>query len=221
MNIRQPRNQKLILTGIGVAAISYLYFFSTFVPFGHRRAAAEKAELEQSYKQLSADLSKARQSLNNLEEVERQYQVITSRWEVASELLPGEREVANLLRKVTLVGQQAGVNFVLFKPKSQIPGEIYTENPVEVKVVGSYHQVGSFLAEVANLDRIVNVTGLSLGCLKNGTETETVEANCLATAYTMNPVPETPATGSNKAETPAKTPEEPNQAESKGAKHEG
>lgn len=221
MNIRQPRNQKLVLAGIGVAAISYLYFFSTFVPFGHRKAAAEKTELEQNYKQLSADLSKARQSLNNLEEVERQYQVITSRWEVASELLPGEREVANLLRKVTLVGQQAGVDFVLFKPKAQIPGEIYTENPVEVKVVGSYHQVGSFLAEVANLDRIVNVTGLSLGVLKDGTEIQTVEAACLATAYTMNPVPDTSAPGSKATESPAGTPKDPNQAESKGAKHEG
>jgi len=190
MNIREPRNQKLILAGIGVAAIGYLYFFSTFVPFGHRKVAAEKNQLEEQYKQLSADLSKARQSLNNLDEVERQYQVITTRWEVATKLLPEQREVANLLRKVTLVGQQAGVDFELFKPKPQIPGEIYTENPVEVKVVGGYHQIGSFLAEVANLDRIVNVTGLSLKSLEEGTEAKTVEAAFQATAYTLNPITE-------------------------------
>ena len=190
MNIREPRNQKLILAGIGVAALGYLYFFSTFVPFGHRPLAAEHSQLEEQYKQLSSDLSKARQSINDLEEVERQYQVITTRWQVATQLLPEQREVANLLRKVTLVGQQAGVEFELFKPKPQIPGEIYTENPVEVRVVGGYHQVGSFLAEVANLDRIVNVTGMSLKSREEGTKAQTVEAAFLATAYTLNPITE-------------------------------
>jgi type IV pilus assembly protein PilO len=190
MNFREPRNQKLIMAGIGVAAVGYLYFFSTFIPFGHRKVAAERSQLEDQYKQLSSDLSKARQSLNNLDEVERQYQVITARWEVATKLLPEDREVANLLRKVTLVGQQAGVEFELFKPKPQIPGEIYTENPVDVKVTGGYHQVGSFLAEVANLDRIVNVTGLNLKSLEDGTKAQTVEAVFEATAYTLNPVPD-------------------------------
>ena len=190
MNIREPRNQKLILAGIGVAALGYLYFFSTFVPFGHRPLAAERSQFEDQYKQLSSDLSKARQSINDLDEVERQYQVITTRWEVATRLLPEQREVANLLRKVTLVGQQSGVEFELFKPKPQIPGEIYTENPVEVRVVGGYHQVGSFLAEVANLDRIVNVTGLSLKSREEGTKAKTVEAAFHATAYTLNPITE-------------------------------
>jgi len=209
MNIREPRNQKLIMAGIGVAALGYLYFFSTFLPFGHHKLAGERNQLEEEYKQLSADLSKARQSLNNLDEVERQYQVITTRWEVATHLLPEQREVANLLRKVTLVGQQAGVEFELFKPKPQIPGEIYTENPVQVKVVGGYHEIGSFLAEVANLDRIVNVTGMNLKDLDDGTKTQTVEAEFQATAYTLNPITETPA----KAKVDAtKAPETPGKA---------
>jgi type IV pilus assembly protein PilO len=192
MDIRDPRTQKLILVGVGVAAILYLYFFAAFLPFGHRAVAAERSQQEEAYKKLSSDLSNARQSLNNLAEVERQYEVITRRWEVAADLLPEQREVATLLRKVTLVGQQSGVEFELFKPKPRIPGEIYTENPVEVAVIGGYHQVGSFLAEVANLDRIINVSGMKLVTLDNGDEktandTKTVRATFVATAYTLNP----------------------------------
>jgi len=190
MNIRDPRTQKLIGVGAGAAAVLYLYFFSTFLPFGHRAMAQEKGKLEQEYRQLSSDLSNARQSLNNLAEVERQYEVITKRWDVASELLPEQREVATLLRKITLVGQQSGVEFTLFKPKDRVPGEIYTENPVEIQVVGGYHQVGSFLAEVANLDRIINVSGLKLDTLDDGEDTHTVTASFIATAYTLNPNPD-------------------------------
>lgn len=187
MDIKDPRTQKLILIGVAAAAIVYLYFFSTFIPFGHRALSAEKQKLEGEYEQLSSDLSNARQSLNNLAEVERQYQIISSRWEVASDLLPEQKEVAALLRKVTLAGQQSGVEFALFKPLDRIPGEIYTENPVEVKVTGGYHEVGSFLAEVANLDRIINVTGLTLVAPTDEKVKGTVEASFTATAYTLNP----------------------------------
>jgi type IV pilus assembly protein PilO len=207
MNIREARTQKLMLAGIGVAAIVYLYFFSTFVPFGHRPLAEEKGQLEQEYRQLSSDLSKARQTLNNREEVERQYEVITSRWEVAHKLLPEDREVAALLRKVTLVGQQSGVEFELFRPKAQIPGEIYAENPVDVSVTGGYHQVGSFLAEVANLDRIINVGNLNLESLDNGAKNnKTVKATFVATAYTLNPPTEPATDAKSAAGTPAGKP---------------
>ena len=105
MDIRSPKTQKILLVGFASAAIVYLYFFSTFVPFGHRAVSAERAELEVRYQELSADLSKARQIVNNMEELERQYQILSRRWEVAAELLPEQREVAELLRKVTLVGE--------------------------------------------------------------------------------------------------------------------
>jgi len=107
--------------------------------------------------------------------------------------------VAMLLRQITLVGQQSGVDFELFKPKPQIPGEIYTENPVDVQVVGSYHEVGQFLAEVANLDRIINVTGLRLVNREEGKEHQTVQANFTATAYTLNPTGTVTPKGVNNA----------------------
>ena len=118
-------------------AILYLYFFSTFLPFGHRAVAAERAELEQEYRQLSSDLSKARQTLNNLAEIERQYEVLNRRWEVAANLLPEEREVAELLRKVTLVGSPVRAwSSCSSSPSRRCPGEVYNENPVDVRVVG-------------------------------------------------------------------------------------
>lgn len=190
MDLKDSRTQKMILVGIGIVGVLYLYFFSTFVPFGHRAVSADRQVLETEYRELSADLSKARQTLTNREEIERQYEVITQRWDVASELLPEEREVAQLLRKVTLVGQQSGVEFELFRPKARVAGEIYTENPVDVRVTGGYHEVGSFLAEVANLNRIVNVSGLNLRANTDSDAGEnTVTAVFTATAYTLNPAP--------------------------------
>lgn len=187
MDLQNPRTQKYIIVGILSVMVIYVYFFSTFVPFGHRALAEDRQQLEGEFQKLSADLSKARQTLNNREEVEHQYEILGRRWEVASKLLPEQREVADLLRQISLVGRQAGVAFQLFRPMPTVPGEVYVEAPVEVRVSGGYHQVGTFLSEIANLDRIVNVSGVRLDAADDDDKPlETVTASFTATAYTLN-----------------------------------
>jgi type IV pilus assembly protein PilO len=189
MDFKDPKSQKLILAGIAVAGLGYLYFFATFVPFGYRAMAAEKKELQGRYEQLSSDLNKARQTLSSMARVEREFEAIQRRYEAARVLLPEEKEVANLLRMVSLVGQQSGVEFELFKPLPQVEQGYYTENPVDVKVTGDYHDVGQFLAEVANLSRIVKVSQLNLVEARNEEDTRTVIASFTASAFTLNPNP--------------------------------
>lgn len=74
-----------------------------------------------------------------------------------------------------------------------MPREFITENPVKVKVRGEYHQLGIFLSKVANLDRIVNVSGLEIKAVeRTGTAQDdralrsyTIEAEMTLTAYTL------------------------------------
>jgi len=189
MDFKDPRAQKLVLTGILMAGIGYLYFFATFVPFGYRAMTAEKKELQSKYEQLSSDLNKARQTLSSMSRVEKEFEAIHRRWQAAEKLLPEEREVANLLRMVSLVGQQSGVTFDLFRPLPSVTQGYYIENPVDVKVTGGYHEVGEFLAEVANLGRIVKVSNLSVAAYDKGQMDETVQASFTASAYTLNANP--------------------------------
>lgn len=191
MDIKDPKVQKSLLVGILIAAVSYLYFFAGFMPFGYQAMQKDKKQLQAKYEQLSSDLEKARQTAANMPRVEREFELVQRRYTAAQKLLPEEREVANLLRMVSLVGQQEGVKFDLFKPAPQIVQGYYIENPVDVKVVGGYHEVGAFLAEVANLSRIINVARLNLKTYDKGTADETVEASFTASAYTMNPNPPT------------------------------
>ena len=83
----------------------------------------------------------------------------------------------------------------MFKPNGQQPQEFHTELPINIQVQGGYHQVGSFLAELANLRRIVTVSNLRLATnLKSGDD-GTTTADFTASAYSLNtaPVVTTPA----------------------------
>jgi type IV pilus assembly protein PilO len=123
--------------------------------------------------------------VNRLPELKKEFELLNQRWAVAQELLPSQKEVASLLRKVTIAGQEAGVHFLLFKPGDPKPSTYFTENPVQVSVTGGFHRAGSFLGEISDLSRLVNVSQLKLKGFDKGDLDETVQADFVATAYTL------------------------------------
>ena len=185
MDLKDPKTQKMVLIGAGIAALVYFYVFADYVPFNYRSRAKQIAELKNTYTQKMNELTKAQQLVNRLPELKREFALLNQRWAVAQELLPTQKEVASLLRKVTIAGQESGVKFVLFKPGEPKPTPDFTENPVQISVTGGYHRAGSFLSEIAELSRLVNVSQLKVKMFDKGDLDDTVQADFIATAYTL------------------------------------
>ena len=188
MDFKDPNIQKTIVVGILLVIVGYVYFFTSFMPFFFQPLKSRVNTLDSEYDKISAELEKARKTVNSLARLEEEYERLHDKWIAAQSLLPQEKEVAQLLRKVTRAGSQSGVQFELFEPQIPITGEFITENPVKVKIRGEYHEVGVFLSKVANLDRIINVSGLKVKPYKDKDNTGgfTVEAEMIMTAFTMN-----------------------------------
>jgi type IV pilus assembly protein PilO len=192
MDFKDPQVQKGIIVGVFCILLGYVYFFTSFLPVFHNPMRAKIAVLSSEYEKMSAELEKARKTVGNLAKLEAEYNRLHDKWVAAQGLLPKDKEVADLLRKVTRIGNQAGIDFVLFEPQPPLSKEFITENPVHVKVRGEYHQLGIFLSKVANLDRIVNVSGLIVKPVesKGGPQDRvvrsyTIEAEMTLTAYTL------------------------------------
>jgi type IV pilus assembly protein PilO len=185
MDLKDPKTQKMILVGLGTAALVYFYVFADFVPFNFKARSKEIATLKADYTKKSNELTKAQQLVNRLPELKKEFALLNQRWEVAQELLPSQKEVASLLRKVTIAGQEAGIKFLLFKPGTANPQTYFTENPVQVSVTGGFHRAGTFLSEIAELSRLVNVSQLKLKGFDKGDLDDTVQADFVATAYTL------------------------------------
>jgi len=185
MDLKDPKTQKIALIGVGIAALVYFYVFADYVPLNYRARAKQIAELKATYTLKMNELTKAQQLVNRLPELKREFALLNQRWAVAQELLPTQKEVASLLRKVTIAGQESGVKFVLFKPGEPKPTSDFTENPVQISVTGGYHRAGSFLSEIAELTRLVNVSQLKVKLFDKGDLDDTVQADFIATAYTL------------------------------------
>lgn len=76
--------------------------------------------------------------------------------------LPSKTEVAELLVDVSREGLKAGLEFELFKPGAEVKKDFYAEYPINIRVVGTYHQFGNFASGIAALPRIVTLHNLKI-----------------------------------------------------------
>lgn len=122
---------------------------------------AEEVTLKQQYKtryQVAANLE-----LFQAQMVEAQ-ELLTSQLKS----LPESLETPGLLDDITFVGTTSGLNFVKIDWQPEISKEIYVELPINIEVVGDYHEFGDFVSKIAGLPRIVTLHDFDISRVKEG-----------------------------------------------------
>jgi type IV pilus assembly protein PilO len=116
----------------------------------------------------SAFLDKKRQAIN-LEAYRKQLADIEQSFGAMLKQLPNRSEMEALLSDINQAGLGRGLQFELFKPASaEIMSDFYAELPIQIKVVGNYHDIGAFASDVSQLSRIVTLNNLGLQTDKDG-----------------------------------------------------
>jgi type IV pilus assembly protein PilO len=98
----------------------------------------------------------------NLEELKKQREQVLQYVTQLEKQLPSKAEMDALLSDINQAGLGRSLQFELFRPGQVNVKEYYAELPIAVKVMGSYHDIGAFVADVANLSRIVTLNNLVL-----------------------------------------------------------
>ena len=117
--------------------------------------AAEEVTLRAAYR------SKIQQSIN-LEGLRKQKEQVREYVATLEKQLPSKAEMDALLSDINQAGVGRGLQFELFRPGAVIVRDYYAEQPIDIKVTGSYHDVGAFTSDIANLPRIVTLNNMSL-----------------------------------------------------------
>ncbi len=198
-DLKNPAVQKAALSLVlGLTALG-IFFLTHFLPFTFPTQRDHLGALKGEYDKKSSELARARATVSDLPRFESEYDRLHERWVKAAELLPTDQQMPVLLRKITLAAQQTGVEFVVFRPNDHKVQEHYTELPLQISVYGGYHQVGSFIAELSNMRRIITVTNLQLKAnTKSDNPTATVSAEFTASAYSLNGAAPVEPASSNK-----------------------
>ena len=76
--------------------------------------------------------------------------------------LPGETEIPSLIVDISQTGLAAGLQEKLFVPQPEIPRDFYAEKPINIRLTGSYHEIGNFVSGIAALPRIVTLHDINI-----------------------------------------------------------
>ena len=117
---------------------------------------------------LREDFSKKLAQAAVLDALKRQREQVQQYVTQLEKQLPGKADMDALLTDINTAGQGRGLQFELFKPGQVLVKDYYAELPISVRVVGKYHDIGAFAADIANLSRIVTLNNLNLMPAKDG-----------------------------------------------------
>src|SRR5262245_50167612 len=113
--------QKALMLSAGLIAVVGVYYFASFLPVLDQPRDTGLKGVREKVAELTTEVEQAKRTAANVPRLEKEMTELHARWEQATNLLPDEKEVAALLRKVTVAGQTAGVEFLNFEPQPPVP----------------------------------------------------------------------------------------------------
>ena len=138
------------------------------------KAQDEEAKLRQSYAEKKAKAVNLELYVQQLREIEQSFGALLKQ-------LPNKSEMDALLTDINQAGLGRGLQFELFRPAAQERmADFYAELPISLRITGTYHDMGAFASDVAQLPRIVTLNDVGI---VNDKGTLTMEATAKTYRY--------------------------------------
>lgn len=141
-----------------IACLVLFFCYSLFVSDeidSYHNAVAKEIELRTTYRTKYAVASKLDIYREQMIEMEDKFSQLLKR-------LPTSNETPGLLDDLSYVGTTSGLTFLKIGWLPEVEKEFYTELPIKIEVVGTYHEFGEFVGKVAQLPRIVSLHDFSI-----------------------------------------------------------
>lgn len=166
-----PRAGKVGLALLVAFCVMLLCYFFLIDDQVTQLEAAEQKELE-----LRLDYQSKYAKAVNLELYQQQMQQMEKTFSVLLKQLPATHETPGMLDDITFAGTSVGLTFVRINWMPEIEKEFYTELPIQIEVIGDYHQIGNFVSEIAKLPRIVSLHDFLIQTREEGDQSFSVIA---------------------------------------------
>jgi type IV pilus assembly protein PilO len=152
-----PRSQRLALYALTYVAIGALFWFMVYTP-----SQVEAADLQAQNNELVQTKATVKARAENREQFEEELAQLKNDLKQALRELPNDREIPELLKRISAIGKKAGLEIRKFQPLPEVKAEYYAEVPVALEVYGSYHEVAMFFDRLSKLGRIVYVQDIEM-----------------------------------------------------------
>ena len=148
------------------------------------------AEAELKLKQthltmLNTDITKGVATARRLGEFQAEVTNLEHRLDTLKSVLPEQKDVANVLRRLQALATQSNLTLLRFTPAAQKQLPLYAEVPYRLTAQGSFHNLGLFFDRVSKFPQIINVGDISLTASPRQDPNYTIIADLTATTFVL------------------------------------
>ena len=167
----------LALSIAGVAVFFYMYV----TPMQGRMA-----ERQRSLDTLQAGIRKSQGIAQRLPQFRAEVSELETRLETLKNVLPEEKDIGDLLRRLQTLAVQSNLTIRGFKPGgSPVTKQLHAEFPYNVSLDGAYHNLGIFFDRVSKFPRIIHIGSIALKGKDQQEPNSTITADCVATTFVL------------------------------------
>ena len=173
-----PTPVKMVLLGflsIVIVALGYWFLWSPQID-EFAQAESKEQELRQVF------LAKKGQAVK-IEAYKQQMVDIEKTFGALLKQLPDKSLMDGLLTDINQAGLGRGLEFELFKPGQETIADFYAEMPIQIKIKGSYHDVGAFATDISKLSRIVTLNDMVIAPLNKDSKDSPLTLEAVAKTY--------------------------------------
>ncbi len=174
-----------------VLSAAGIYLFETYYAAEQEKTlATQRAELTAIRGRITKGMAIARR----LPEFQAQVRDLEVRLESLKAVLPDQRDVGEMLRRIQTLASQSNLVVKKFQPKAVENREMHAEWPMLLEFDGTYHDMGRFFDRVSKVPRIINISGIHINARKpedSAQDGATISAECTATTFVLLDKPQT------------------------------
>ena len=171
--------QVVLFTVLGLAGVGAFYYLYA-MPM-----RAEMAAREQRLAGLRTDINKGMATATKLAEFRAQVADLEAQLERLKPVLPEEKDVADLLRRIQTLATQSNLSIKGFKPMATATKQLHVEWPIALQLDGTYHNLGMFFDRISKFSRIINVGNIDIRAKDKPDANSTMTVDCTATTFVL------------------------------------
>jgi len=166
------------LSVAGLAAFFYLY------------VTPMQEEMTQRQRKLDAlqiDIRKSQAIAQRLPQFRAEVADLEMRLETLKNVLPEEKDMGDLLRRLQTLAVQSNLTILTFKPSvTPVAKQLHAEWPISLKLDGAYHNLAIFFDRVSKFPRIIHISGIDIKGKDKQEPNSTITAECVATTFVLS-----------------------------------
>lgn len=179
-NTMTKNGQWGVVGGLCAVMLGLFYWFY-WSPTAERSTA-----LQVSITTIQQENQRTKEIADQLPQLEADLEVMEANLATLQNILPEARETDVLLRRLQTAAADTNLNLRRFENQTPILHDFYAEVPVQLDVVGTFHDLARFFDRVSKFGRIVTVGEVTITAVTDGGP-NTIQSQCTASTFYFLP----------------------------------